>query len=84
MTKEEYYKLYKEKRIDTYVRYSNKEMSTAVKAFWDCLLGFLFSTLFLILFPPVFLYHVCRRYHIRRKTWLRYANGDESILEIIK
>lgn len=84
MTKKDYYEKYKEHNIKKYTKYALNQYKETLFAFFGSI-GVFFSSLFIIiLFPFVFIYHIIRRYYLRRKTWKRYVKGDESVLELIK
>ena len=68
MNKKEYYKKYKEKNIDSYVKYIFNEYKKAFAELFNSIVLTIISLLYIIFFPLVFIYHVPKKYYLRRKT----------------
>ena len=84
MNKKEYYKKYKEKIIDSYVKYIfNEYKKTFTESFYNIVLAIV-GLLYIIFFPLLFIYLVTRKYYLRRKTWKKYLNGDKDVLKLIE
>lgn len=84
MTKEEYYKKYKNNIIKKYKKYVLNIYKESYRDLFEHLSLFIGNLIFIILFPFPFIYHIIRRYYLRRKTWKRYVKGDESVLKLIQ
>lgn len=84
MTKKEYYMKYKNNKIKKYKKYALNMYKNSYRELFEHLLLFIENLIVIILFPFIFIYHIARRYHLRRKTWKRYLKGDENVLEYVE
>lgn len=84
MTKKEYYIKYKNNKIKKYKKYALNMYKDSYRELFEHLLLFIENLIFIILFPFPFIYHIIRRYYLRRKTWKRYLKGDENVLKYVE
>lgn len=84
MTKKEYYMKYKNNKIKKYKKYALNMYKDSYRELFEHLLLFIENLIFIILFPFPFIYHIIRRYYLRRKTWKRYLKGDENVLKLVQ